>query len=67
MAEYSLSPAKNFADLLIEKNSVKVKYSAKLRNQLKLLKSYCAYNITIDLDTRDGILSAMNSERPSHF
>ena len=32
MAEYSLSPAKNFADLWIEKNSVKVKYSAKLRN-----------------------------------
>ena len=42
----------------IEKNSVKVKNSSKVTD---------ISNITIDLDTRDGILSVIYCERFSHF
>ena len=40
-----------------------MKNSAKSQNQLKLLKVYWFYDIIIDLDTRDGILSVINCER----
>ena len=48
----------------IEKNSVKVKNSTKLDDSLKFID---VYNIIIDLDARDGILSLMNSYRFSDF
>ena len=51
----------------IEKNSVKMKNSAKSQNWLKLLKVYWFYNTIIDLDTRDGILSVINCKKFSHF
>ena len=46
------------------KNSVKVKNSTKLDDFSKFID---IYNIIIDLDARDGILSVMNSEGFSHF
>ena len=49
------------------KNSVKVKNSIKLKTSWNSPKVTNISNITIDLDTRDGILSVINCERFSHF
>ena len=50
----------NFNFLWIEQNSVKMKNSTKSQNWLKIFKVYWFYNIGIDDDTRDGILSVIN-------
>ena len=47
--------------------SVKVKNSNKLKTSWNSSKVTDISNTTIDLDTRDGILSGINCERFSHF
>ena len=53
--------------LWIQKNSVKVKNSIKLKTSWNSSKVTDISDIAIDRDTRDGILSVINCDRFSHF